>query len=407
MTSISLIEEMNRGKLATAAAVQAAAMAVVAGFIATAGSYCTVDGRSSRRARSRRFSIRQSQFATADADEIYHDGWFRDQFRCTKQSFDRICDMISEEWSAINYPIGFNSAFFLRDRVAVALYYLMHAGSVVNAAKTFGMSKASAVRCIWQVINVITQRLGPRFICMPDSAVKWQRIADGFEDICHFPNCCFAIDGCLFEIERPNDYEGWYCRKSYPAINAQVVVDHKTLILSFDLRPGSANDKSVYNYSGFGDIISRILPPGKYGLADAGYALSDRLLTPFPIEERMPADESLYNYLHSCTRITIERTFGSIKNRFRIFKSPLNQKADEESEQSQTQRMGAVIHACFVLHNILIHLADAINTELESVTERNLEEQPNANEVEVNRDGKVVRDQVKKYLFTNRKFLQQ
>jgi hypothetical protein len=132
-----------------------------------------------------------------------------------------------------------------------------------------------------------------------------------------------------------------------------VVVDHKTQILSSDLRPGSANDKSVYNnYSKFGQTISSILPPGKSGLADAGYTLSDSLLTPFPIEERMPADESLYNYLHSKTRITIERAFGSLKNRFRILKSPLNQKADELTGQTQTQHMAAIIESCFILHNI-------------------------------------------------------
>lgn len=121
----------------------------------------------------------------------------------------------------------------------------------------------------------------------------------------------------------------------------------------------------------------------------------------------MPADESLYNYLHSKTRITVERAFGSLKNRFRIFKSPLNQKADQESGQSQTQRMGAVIQACFILHNILIQLMDDMNREMDWVTEPEIEEQPNANALEATQAGTVVRDQVKRYLFTNRDFIQQ
>ena len=196
-------------------------------------------------------------------------------------------------------------SFFERDRVAVALYYLMHAGSVFEATKVFGMKKSSAVRYIWQVIIVIIEILGPRFIKLPNSIANWQKIADGFEDICGFPNCCFAIDEGIFEIERPTDYEGWYCRKSSPVINSQVVVDHNTRIISFDLRPGSANDKSVFNFSKFGQDISKILPSGKYGVNDAGYTLSDRLLTPFIIEERIPADEFHYNFLHSKTRITI------------------------------------------------------------------------------------------------------
>ena len=145
----------------------------------------------------------------------------------------------------------------------------------------------------------IIKFLGPRFIKLPESNPEWQRIIDGFEQICGFPNCWFAIDGCLFEIESSYDFEGWYCRKGWQAINAQVVVDHKTRIISYDLRPGSANDKSIFNYSNFGQTADIMLPPGKYGIADAGYSLTDRLLTPSPIEKNMAADESLYNYLHS------------------------------------------------------------------------------------------------------------
>ena len=52
----------------------------------------------------------------------------------------------------------------------------------------------------------------------------------------------------------------WYCRNGYPAINAQVVVDHKTKIPVFDLRPGSAKDKSVFNYSSFGQNWDSLLP---------------------------------------------------------------------------------------------------------------------------------------------------
>ena len=49
----------------------------------------------------------------------------------------------------------------------------------------------------------------------------------GFEDFCGYPNVCLAIDGSLFEIEHPEDFEGWYCRKCYAAINAQIVIDYK------------------------------------------------------------------------------------------------------------------------------------------------------------------------------------
>jgi hypothetical protein len=121
----------------------------------------------------------------------------------------------------------------------------------------------------------------------------------------------------------------------------------------------------------------------------------------------MPANESLYNYLHSKTKIVIERAFGSLKNRFRIFKSPLNQKADVLTGQTQTQRMAAIIESSFILHNILIDLSDDMNCNLENFSNDQNEEQSDVNAVESTRFGIIVRDQVKKYLFTNRDFLQQ
>ena len=255
---------------------------------------------------------------------------------------------------------------------------------------------------------MVILRLGPRFVLLPDSQEKWNEIADGFEDICGFPNCCFAIDGCLFEIERPHDFEGWYCRKSYPAINAQVVVDHKTRIISYDLRPSSANDKSVYNYSTFGKEIDTILPKGKYGVGDAGYTLLNRLLIPYPIEESMIACESLYKYLHSKTRITVEQAFGSLKNRFRIFKAPLNQKPDEQSGQSQTQRMATVIKSCMILHNILIFIDDDMNQDIATSGNGNDQNEiPDEGDAESPSSGEVLREQVKSYLLINRDFLRQ
>ena len=392
------------GLAAVAAAAQGAAIAVSVAAVAACSASNANDGRSNRQAATRRFSIRQSQFAAADADVRFHDGWFRDQFRCNKASFDRICLLIEEHWLTVNDPIGHNASFFVRDRVAVTLFYLMHAGSVVEGAKSFGMSKSSAVRYIRQVIEVILVCLWPRFVRLPATVEQWRVISDGFEEICGFPHCCFAIDGCLFEIERPYNFEGWYCRKGYPAINAQVVVDHRARILSFDLRPGSANDKAVFNYSRFGSDIKNSLPPGKYGVGDAGYTLSDKLMIPFPITESMPPDQSQFNYMHSRTRITIERAFGMIKNRFRIFKVPLNQKKFEQSGESETSQMAKVIQACFVLHNVLIEFGDEdVNDDAEcdsTLDESDLPREPNTESME--QSALQIRNNIMRYLMETR-----
>lgn len=44
---------------------------------------------------------------------------------------------------------------------------------------------------------------------------QWDRIRTGFELRGGIPNAVGAIDGSLIEIERPNDFDGWYNRKGY------------------------------------------------------------------------------------------------------------------------------------------------------------------------------------------------
>jgi hypothetical protein len=86
-------------------------------------------------------------------------------------------------------------------------------------------------------------------------------VCNGFEWICGFPDAYLAIEGSLIEIERPFDYEGCYCRKGYPVINVQCVVDYNRRFRSYTMRPGVENDKGVYNRSEFGRTIHQLLPP--------------------------------------------------------------------------------------------------------------------------------------------------
>jgi hypothetical protein len=83
-------------------------------------------------------------------------------------------------------------------------------------------------------------------------------------------------------------------------------------------------------------------------------------MIPYPVEEEMSPENSWYNYLHSRTRIIVERTIGMVKNRFRILKVPLNQKRDDSAARTETEEMGRIIVTCFVLHNILIDLQDPV-----------------------------------------------
>jgi hypothetical protein len=121
----------------------------------------------------------------------------------------------------------------------------------------------------------------------------------------------------------------------------------------------SANDKALYNYPKFSRDIKAYLPNGMYDVGDAGYTLSTQLIILYPNTGSMPKYETAFNYLHSKTRITIERSFGMLKNRFRIFKAFLNQKG--VGNKSAPKQLAKIIEGCLVLHNILIELNDLIH----------------------------------------------
>lgn len=161
---------------------------------------------------------------------------------------------------------------------------------------------------------VFTAVLSISFLRLPRGRDNWAPIAAKFEEVAGVPNVCGAIDGTLIEIERPHDHEGWYCRKGYPAINMQVVVDAEKRFMSYCIMPGSANDKMVLKESWFGRNINQLLPAGCHVLADSGYQLTNRVLTPFEITENMPYDEAYYNYAHSRTRICVEGSLGLLKS---------------------------------------------------------------------------------------------
>jgi hypothetical protein len=136
---------------------------------------------------------------------------------------------------------------------------------------------------------------------------------------------------------------GWYSHKSYPALNVQAVVDDKKRFMSYSIRSGCQNDKQMFNKSIFGKTAHLHIPRGGVFLADAGYKLMSHIMTPYPIYFQMPDEESNYNYLHSRSRIVVEMAFGLWKNRFQIFKRPLNWKKPEG--------MSRMIEATMILHN--------------------------------------------------------
>ncbi|KAF0707739.1 hypothetical protein AaE_013483, partial [Aphanomyces astaci] len=106
---------------------------------------------------------------------------------------------------------------------------------------------------------------------------------------------------------------------------------------------------TLFRHSVFGKALC--VPTGGFIVADAGYTLLPHVLTPYPIVSNMGEAESHYNLIHPRTRIIVEQCFGLWKNKFRLFKKPL--------EFQSPQQMALVIEATLVLHNWIIDLDPA------------------------------------------------
>lgn len=321
-------------------------------FLLSTGSLeAGYDGRTFRKPIHNRWITRRSNWEDVEKDELFDNGWYIENLRMNKATFDKIVAMVTSCWDNRNRWPHWNSHFTIRDRLAVTIHYLTHSSNIRQSGQIFGISKSRVVEFMKEVMPIIVHDIRQRHLRLPTTEAGWREISDGFESIAHFPNVCGAIDGSLIRIHRPKDYEGWYCRKGFPAMNAQAVVDHKRKFMSVSIRPGHCNDKTVFNRSAFGQTCMNILPRGHHFLGDAGYALKEYLLTPYHITEGMPDEEAHYNYLHSKTRIVVEGAFGMLKSRFRILQVNLPHSLGHSGQAN-------VVIACMVLHNICIDAKD-------------------------------------------------
>ncbi|KAE9158206.1 hypothetical protein PF004_g31955 [Phytophthora fragariae] len=216
--------------------------AVVASACATAAAVAAGDkrGHGSERCRVSTFSSTTFEQAL----EAKETDWFRKKLRCDKASFLLIYRAI---YAACPQKPAANAKHKLIQRVALIMYYLAQGGQMDQAGMPLGISHTRSVVYINEMLDVLCS-MDTRYICMPTEQ-ELESVELGFEAVTGFPNVVGAIDGTLVPIQRPKDFEGWYCRKMFPAVNVQAVVDHVGSFRSLSICAGSNNDQSLWNGS--------------------------------------------------------------------------------------------------------------------------------------------------------------
>eukprot|EP00644_Phytophthora_capsici_P005956 jgi/Phyca11/97861/e_gw1.2.1218.1 len=171
--------------------------------------------------------------------------WFRKKLRCDRQSF---LLLYREFHAACKRKPAANSKCPLVKRFALTILYLAQGGTMDEAATVLGISRPRSVVYINDCLDVLSSMAATKVILPKASEVA--SLEAGFFAVAGFPGVVGAVDGTLIAIPRPRDFEGWYCRKGFPAVNVQAVVDHIGAFRSISIRSGSNNDQSLWNGSG-------------------------------------------------------------------------------------------------------------------------------------------------------------
>lgn len=143
--------------------------------------------------------------------------WFHAQMRCDRASFLSIVAIVVKHW---HWPLHHNTKHNIQKRCAVTMIYLAQGGQINQAGALLGVPKSASVKYVNQVMSVFKE-VAPRYLNMPTSPSAIERVSAGFEARAGFPDAVGAVDCTLIRIQRPADYEGWYCRKNFPAVNVQ------------------------------------------------------------------------------------------------------------------------------------------------------------------------------------------
>lgn len=79
-------------------------------------------------------------------------------------------------------------------------------------------------------------------------------------------------------------------------------------------------------------------------LADSAFALTTRIMKPFPGHHALGTPQRIFNQELSRSRVVVENTFGILSSKFRVFKSPIPLNEVKASK---------IVMTCVYLHNFL------------------------------------------------------
>ncbi|WVZ95697.1 hypothetical protein U9M48_041429 [Paspalum notatum var. saurae] len=249
-----------------------------------------------------------------------------DLLRMKKAPFFQLCDLFRTRAllrDSINSTI--------EEQVAMFLHVVGHNQRFMVVSMSFRRSIETISRYFQEVLYAIGE-LRSEMIVAPATS-----------------DCIGAIDGTHVPARVPAKMQPAFIGRKHTECSSAVDFDLGfTYVLAG--REGSAHDALI-----LADALERDdglrVPPGKFYLVDAGYAVRPGFLPPYratryhlrEFGSNRPRDQKeLFNLRHSSLRVTVERAFGALKNRFKIlYNRPFH------PYKTQVK----LVLACCILHN--------------------------------------------------------
>ena len=269
----------------------------------------------------------------------YTDESFRSHFRVSRTLCGEILTMFAR-------PIRDQTDLPPDHQVLLSLWGVIgNLDSFREVGDRFGVTKSTAWEVFMNFCTVCTSRTN-EFITWPENLAKTK---SEFEKIAGFPGVVGCVDGSHIPIPVPQEHGYRYInRKGFASMNLAVCdSDLKFTYVNVGW-PGSVHDARVYR-----NTLQPVLEEqeeellaGGYLLGDAAFPVATYLQPPFRDNGHLTTQQRAFNTKLSPTRMSVERSFGRLKCKFRRL---------QKLDMSRVDLMTNVFTTACVLHNLAIH----------------------------------------------------
>ncbi len=281
---------------------------------------------------------------------LRHKNKFKRMYRMSFNAFSHLVDILTPYLEEGRHYWKSGDARICPEVVIASGIRWFAGGSYLDICEIFHISKASFYRCAGLLIDAI-KKCPELQIKFPTNLEEIRAAAKQFRVLSSenvMRGCIGALDGCFIRIKAPasgnvvNYYSGHY---EDHGLNLQACCNHRCqFIFASVAAPGSVSDMRALQKTKLFDKL-RNVPLTYYIVADAAYAVSEKILVPFTGSQRRNPHRDAFNFFLSQLRIRIEQAFGLLLGKWRILRGPM------ECSLANNSR---IIMACCRLHNYVI-----------------------------------------------------